>query len=283
MPGYRKTASIDESLGFPDAADGAGDAGDSVGSVGAVDSAVAGSAGKKAWRGAADEAYAAWAADRTPENMSRVVEAMGPTINSEIMRHSGPKAILRSKAKALVVRAVKTYDPSSGTRLQSWVVTNLQPLSRYSIRQRDVRVPEVASRQAAAVARATDELRDELGRDPTDEEIGDEIGISARRVSAVRQKAVASVNSGRFDEALSEDASSQPGVAVPDRVPFAVEAVYQGLSPVDRAIFDGVTGSHGARMRSASDVASMLRVSPAQVSGRAKAIANEIAWVVNNG
>ena len=238
---------------------------------------------KRPSRSSAEEAYAEWAMDRTPENMTKVVSALSPTINSEIMRYSGPKSLLRSKAKALVARAAKTYDPASGAKFQSWVVTNLQPLARYSVRQRDVRTPEVAARQAAAVARATDDLRDELGRDPTDDEIADEIGISAKRVRDVRAKAVASVNSGRFDEAQSEDASQQPGVFTPDQLPFASEAVYQGLSPMDRKIFDSVTGMHGARQIPARDVASMLKISPAQVSGRAKAIADEIAWIVNNG
>lgn len=234
-------------------------------------------------RGGLDGAYDAWVSNRTPENMSAVVDAAGPTITSEIARYTGSRTLLRSKAKSLVVRAVKTYDPSSGARLQSWIVTNLKPLSRYGLRSRPVRTPEVAARQAAELNRVSQELADELGRDPTDAELADATGMSEKRVSDVRRKAVASVFSSSFDESFDGNAASSPGVVLPDPVPFAVEAVYQGLSPEDRAIFDGITGSHGARQSSAKDVASMLHVSPANVSGRAADIARQISWIANNG
>lgn len=231
----------------------------------------------------ADAAYATWVKDQTPENMSGLLSALAPTINSEITRYSGPPNLLRSKAKILAVKAVRTFNPMSGAKLNSWVVTNLKPLARYSIQQRDVHIPEVAARQAAAVDVAVKNLTDDLGREPTDEEIADELGISEKRVKAVRQKAVATVNSGRFDELDSDDASAVPGVVEPSKVPFAQEAVYMDLSPEDKMIFDAATGSHGSPRVPGIEIAKKLGISPAAVSQRAKAIGEQIAYVVNNG
>lgn len=230
-----------------------------------------------------EQAYAEWLKNKSPENMSRVVDAFAPTINSEIMRYSGPKPLLRSRAKVLAVKAVKSFDPMSGARLNSWIVTNLQPLSRYSIKQRDIQIPEVAARQAAEVSRVTEYLKDDLGRDPTDDEIADEIGISPKRVAAVRKMAVPSVVSGSFDDSEDgENVSTAPAVETPSQVPYAQEAVYQGLDRSDRLIFDHLTGMHGKKQLSGKEIAAMLGVSPSAISQRANAIAEQISYVVNN-
>ena len=260
------------------------------GGVAAVESAIASIAGKPGIEtdvrkmNGPDAAYAAWVRDKTPENMSGVLSALAPTINSEVTRYPGPSTLLRSKARVLAVNAVKTFNPMSGAKLNSWVVTNLKQLARYSVKQRDVSIPEVAARQAAAVDAATRSLSDELGRDPTDAELADELGISEKRVRNVRSKAVASVNSGRFDEIEGEEDSSMvPGVVTPSNVPFAQEAVYMGLSDQDKLVFDAATGSHGVGMIPAQEVARRLGISPAAVSQRAKAIADQIAYVAENG
>ena len=224
------------------------------------------------------EAYDKWVVDQTPENMSGVLDTLMPTINSEIMRYEGPKSHLRSKAKALAVKAVKTFNPMGGAKLQSWVVTNLQPLSRYGQGLRDVKAPELAIRGAAEVARVTSELSDDLGRDPTDEEVADEIGISVKKVRRLRRQVVPSVASGSMELVQDEDggSSNAPGVSGVDRIPYAQDAVYMSLSPRDRFIFDSRTGMHGSPLLPVSDVARRLGVSSAAVSQRANTIAGMI-------
>lgn len=229
-----------------------------------------------------ETAYADWLRNKTPENMSKTVEAFYPTINSEITRYSGPRNLLRSQAKILTIKAIKSFNPMSGAKLNSWIVTNLKPLSRYSVKQRDIKIPEVAARQAAQVNRAFEDLRDEYGRDPTDEEIADELGITPKRVADVRRKSVASVSSGSFDEVGEDDMASIPGVTQTNRLPFAQEAVYNSLSEDDKFIFDSITGLNGATQLPAKEVARRLGVSPAAVSQRAARIGNAIAEIVNN-
>lgn len=229
-----------------------------------------------------EQAYADWLRDKTPANMSNVIEALAPTINSEITHYAGPKSLLRSKAKVLAIQAVKNFDPMSGAKLNSWVVTNLQPLARYSVKQRDIHISEGAARTAAKINAESIKLRDELGRDPTDEELADELGISASKIQSIRSKAVATVNSSIYDEVEdSDDASSTPGVTHTDPTIFAQEAVYRDLSPEDKYIFDAATGSHGVPQAKAIEVATKLGITPAAVSQKAKAISSQIAYIAN--
>ena len=224
------------------------------------------------------EAYDKWVVDQTPENMSGVLDALMPTINSEIMRYEGPKTHLRSKAKAIAVKAVKTFNPMSGAKLQSWVTTNLKQLSRYGQGLRDVKAPELAIRHAAEIDRVSKQLEDELGRAHTDIELADEIGISPKRIQRIRHQVAASINTGRFEmnDVANEEQAQQPGVYTPSAVPFAADAVYMSLGPDDQLLYDLRTGSHGKRPASTAQIANRLGISAPRVSQRADAIGRMI-------
>jgi len=223
-------------------------------------------------------AYNAWVVNRTPENMAGLVEAFMPTVNAEIMQYEGPKELLRSRGRLLVTKAIKSFNPMSGTRLNSWVVTNLRQLSRYGKRLRPVRAPEEMLRSAAELASVERRLEDDLGRKPTDDELTDETGWSAKTIAKIRKSSVASVNGSMFGEDDDgEGARSDPGLVRPSRLPYAAEAVYMGLDDKDKMIFDAKTGMHGGRQMSGTSLADMLKMSPAAISQRASAIGREIA------
>lgn len=223
-------------------------------------------------------AYNAWVVDRTPENMAGLVEAFMPTVNAEIMQYSGPKELLRARGRYIVTQAVKSYNPMGGTRLNSWVVTNLRQLSRYGKRLRPVRASEVMLRNAAELASVEKRLEDDLGRRPTDEELTDETGWNAKTIAEIRKSAVASVNGSAFsDDDEGTGTVNEPGTLRPDGLRYAAEAVYMGLDDRDKAIFDGKTGMHGKGQMSGSSLADMLMISPAAVSQRSSVIGRAIA------
>lgn len=223
-------------------------------------------------------AYNAWVVDRTPERMADVVDAFMPTVNAEIMQYAGPKELLRARARWLVTQAVRSFNPMGGTRLNSWVVTNLRQLSRYGKRLRPVRASEAMLRNAAELASVERRLEDDLGRKPTDEELVDETGWSAKTLAEIRKSAVASVSGSAFGEDdEGEGGANEPGLVRPSRVRYAAEAVYGGLDDRGKAIFDGKTGMHGRRQQSGSSLADMLNISPSAVSQRAAEIGRDIA------
>lgn len=223
-------------------------------------------------------AYNAWVVNRTPENMAGLVDAFMPTVNAEIMQYSGSKELLRARGRYLVTQAVKSFNPMGGTRLNSWVVTNLKQLSRYGKRLRPVRASEAMLRNAAELAAIERRLEDDLGRKPTDDELVDETGWSTKTIGEIRKSSVASVSGSSFGEDdEGEGASAEPGLVRPSKAPYAAEAVYMGLDDKDKAIFDGKTGMHGKTRSSGSSLADMLKISPAAVSQRSAAIGRDIA------
>jgi len=222
-------------------------------------------------------AYNAWVVNQNPDTMAGLVEAFMPTVNAEIMQYSGPKELLRSRGRYLVTQAIRSFDPMGNTKLNSWVVTNLKQLSRYGKRLRPVRASEAMLRNAAELASVERRLEDDLGRKPTDAELTDETGWSAKTLAEIRKSAVASISGGADTDVDEESASGDPGLVRPNGARYAAEAVYMGLDDRDKAIFDAKTGLHGQPVRSGSSLADFLKITPAAVSQRSAAIGKDIA------
>jgi len=222
-------------------------------------------------------AYDTWIADPTPDNMARIVDSLSPTINSEIQRYSGPKTLLRSKAKTLSIQAIKKYDPTKGAQLRSWVVTQLQPLSRYGQQLRPVHASEMAIRQAAEVNRISNELADDIGRAPTHEELADHTGLSVKRIKMLKKTVIPVVSEGIFNTGDTEEGSNLPGTTHTNVLGTVAEIVYDSLNDWDKRIYDWKIGKHGKPVLSNMDIAKRLGVTPALVSQRSAQFAQQIA------
>ena len=211
--------------------------------------------------------YDDWKNDPTPENLSKVLKSVDPVLVSESQRYSGPKPILYTRAKTLAVDAIKKFDPTQGAKLNSWIVTQLQPLSRYSNNLKPVKAPEVVIRQAAEVNRVRKELSDRLSREPDYEELSDEMGISPKRIkrieSAVRPVLATSQLTAQTDEGVEE---LSPAVSISSPMSYAADIVYNSLDARERAIYDWKTGLHGREQLSNEDIAKRLGLTPPMIS-----------------
>lgn len=226
-----------------------------------------------------ETAYIRWRTEQTPENMGAVLRSLNPAITSEVQRFPGPKPLLITHAKQLAVKAVQSYDPTAKAKLRSWVITNLQPLYRYGHEVANpLHVPEVARRQAAEVDTVRRRLLDELGDEPSDDQLADAVGISTKRIAKLRQL----VRPVVAEQALrSEDSGEvfEPAVAElgPDPVlRTATELVQASLDPRDRAILELKTGLNGIPVVDNATIAKRLGVSPAFISQRSAVIAKLI-------
>lgn len=230
--------------------------------------------------------YELWRKNPTSKNLNAVLNALMPTINSELQRFNGPPHVLKAKAKLLAINAIKTYNPKSGAHLRSWVVTQLQPLSRYSQKLKPVYVPELAARQAAELNTARQRLSDELGREPTDEELADELGLSVNKIKKLKSAVPAVMSeSSIVDMNVSDDFSSGnlPAVVSPNTLDLAQSIVYESLDPNSKKLYDLKTKPQNGKYLSNKEIASLLNISPARVSQRTKEIAEEINNLISKG
>lgn len=227
-----------------------------------------------------DTAFTRWRADPTPDNLAHVVRALEPAVASEIYNYPGPKPLLRLRAKPMVIKAIKSYDPTRGAQLRSWAITNLRPLSRASNQLRPVHASEDNIRISAELNTRQRQLSDELGRDPTDAELADDLGLSVTRIQRARKAVPAVLGESTFttDEGLSQ----LPAVVPQERTQTAVEGIYMAQDDVGKKIMDWTLGRNGNPQLPQAEIARRLGISPAAVSQRMRTVAARIQMVVDH-
>lgn len=227
-----------------------------------------------------EEAYNIWLKKRDKESLGLVIKQLSQLIDTEVYRYPGPKSLLRHKARLLAARAIKTYDPSSKTKLSSWVVTQLQPLNRYGRSlAAPVHVPELASRQAAELEAVRQKLSEELGAEPTDEQLADTTGLSVTRIRKIKNMMPAYVHESVAAQTTETGEAIPQAVTNVDKDPAlntAAEAVYMSLNDRDKMIFDLKVGKNGREALDNKAIAKRLGVSEGLVSQRSLEISKMI-------
>jgi hypothetical protein len=214
-------------------------------------------------------AYSLWNRTRSPEAMDEILKHSRDIIEKGITTYSGTDSpLMRSRARSIAAQAVNSYDPESKANLSSWIMTNLQGLTRYRQQVSPIRVPERVQYELHAVNQAKQELYDDLGRDPTDIELADRTGLSTKRIDYVRRfNRSIRTESDYVDE---EGGSYLPGVPDNSWENVWAEFVYHDLDPVNKKIYD-------MRVRkgmSVNDIAGKLNMSASAVSQRANKISD---------
>jgi DNA-directed RNA polymerase specialized sigma subunit len=226
-----------------------------------------------------DDEYIKWQTEPTPSNMSGVLRSLDPAITRELQRYDGPREVLKTRARLLAAQAVKTYDPTQGAALGSWVVTNMKPLSRYAGNISIARTPEVSRQRAAELSTYSKDFEMQHGREPSDDELADESGMSKLQVTKLRHRVPrvrsesAHMDAGGpdFDTDLPAETGGIP-------VSYSFDVVYKGLNPREKAIADMKTGRKGKAL-SNQEIARRLGVSAPYISQVSASIAKKVQEV----
>ena len=236
--------------------------------------ATAGPRGKSLLEQQYEEPYNAWKRSPTPENSDIILSVLRPVTNSALRAFGGPSAnspTLKSQAKVLALEALHSYDPTKAP-LKPHIMSRLQRLRRVASQQRQViRVPEQVSMDQMATEAARKELEETLGREPADTELADYTGLSIKRLTHIRAgiRPVAESTLMRAGQGGEGAGQFDPEVRqLGTRTDEWQELVYSDVDPTNQLIMERVLGMHGHAAQKPSDVAKMLRISPAAVSHR---------------
>jgi len=221
------------------------------------------------------EAYEVWSAERTPENMSKLLRAMDPMIKSVSATHgvSGDQNVQWAARAYLARQIMDRYDPAK-TGLSTFAYQTLQRVPRIAAKQRNVvSVPETSDYDIRTLRRAKEELFDVYGREPTDLELSDHTGIDPRRIKNLDSRYARPILAASHADSLDSGAespsveSNSAGSALWDQ--YVVDA----LDPVDKKIHGWLSGN---RPLSKIDIANKLGISPSAVTQRASRIGKEL-------
>lgn len=211
-----------------------------------------------------EEAFKAWRAAPGPAANTQMLQTVDPIVQGAIRTHAGSSnPLLVSHARRIALEGLRSYDPSRG-RLKTHLYSQLQGLKRAQRQQGQIlSVPERVAQDRYRLEQLEEELRNELGREPTDLELADRTGFSGRRMSRLRsyQPAVA--------EGTLEAASQEIfGAADPaqKRRDLWVQLVYDDLDPYHQKIMEYTLGLNGRVPLSNAAIANRLGRSAGAIS-----------------
>jgi RNA polymerase primary sigma factor len=172
-----------------------------------------------------------------------------------------------------LMTAIDRFDPSKGAKVSTYAAWWIrQSIKRALSNQgKTIRLPAQLGDKISKMRRVAMQMSADLGRDPTDDELGEEIGITSEKVSNLRS---ASIRPASLDAPISDDDLTEFGESVADeqaRTPFEllrekdlhndVDGLLEVLDDREKEIISQRFGFDGGEQKTLEELGKKLRVS----------------------
>ena len=172
-----------------------------------------------------------------------------------------------------LMTAVDRFDPSKGAKLSTYAAWWIRQSIKRALsgQSKTIRLPAHLGDKISKMRRVALYLSEELGREPTDDELGEEIGIASGKVSQLK---AASIRPASLDAPISDDDLTEFGESVEDeeaRTPFEllrdkdlhndVDGLLEGLDDREKKIISQRFGFDGGERKTLEEIGRKLRVS----------------------
>ena len=195
------------------------------------------------------------------------------TIARDYADYGLPLLDLISEGNIGLMKAVERFDPAKRAKLSTYAVWWIRQSIKRALSNQSklVRLPVHLGDKMSKMRRVALRMSDELGREPTDDELSVEIGIASEKVSELRG---AGIRPASLNAPISDDGLTELGESVADeeaRTPFEllrdkdlrskVDDLLQELSGREKKIIAQRFGFGGGERKTLQEVGDRLGVS----------------------
>ena len=188
------------------------------------------------------------------------------TIAHDYVNLGLPLLDLISEGNIGLTKAVERFEPGKGAKLSTYAMWWIrQSIKRALADQgKTIRLPVHLVDKIAKVRRVSLQMSDELGREPTNDELGEELGIASEKVARLRSIAIRPAS---LDAPIGDDDSTEFGETVGDeeaQTPFELlrnknllhelGRLIEVLDDREKKIIFERFGLHGGKPKTLEDV-----------------------------
>lgn len=205
-----------------------------------------------------------------------------------------PLLDLISEGNIGLMRAVDRFDPHKGAKLSSYGALWIrQAITRALASQsKAIRLPTHVAEKLSKMRRAASRLEEELGREPTDEELAAEVGTTSRRVTQMRMAAIrpASLDAqfdgediGNYADTVADERAEAPYEKLDGKArTVMVRGIVQTLDKREQVILRLRFGLEGDSPKTLDEIGRELGLSSERVRQLQNAALKKVRRRINN-
>jgi DNA-directed RNA polymerase specialized sigma subunit len=211
---------------------------------------------------------------RQPAHLQPLVESLQPLVKKRLnifenRERDIPPAAIRAEFQDQLVSALETYDPTRGTKLNTYISDRLMKANRFvTTYQNPARIVEPRTYMITKMRGAEDFLHQELRRPPTAMELAEHMQVPTQQVELLKKELRKAVPTGQFE--------ADPAGFTPSKTNELLRLIPYELTPEENSVFEHVYGTGGKPQLGTGDIAKRLNMSAPKVSRIKSAIAEKM-------